>query len=446
MAKGNMLLGYARGSVGDVTFYRDGGLQRARARNRKPANPRSNKQQTQRALFANCVKFYKLTAAKFFKFAFENKAVNESDYNAFMRENVRRGVMMSRTAFYVEPYPALGNWLMSRGSLPTIDNANDDNTNAPMFDLGAPFASQPSATTTIAELSTAMIATGRYQVGDIITLIKYGADGEDIPSATPTQEYAQVFFNYYQFLIDPNNGNSFASIFGDLARFYLAKTTDGNLAIAFGSSSASANESWRLYWQGATVIHSRNTSTGLKVSTQELTVNPRYQDAITTALNDTNYISAVLADWDAQGLAILQGDGLDLQSGYALTAGTGLVELMTSATATEASWTETVDNEGVANPDDYTDGQYFRALTINTTYMSKQDKDSIIALINNSSNALVINDEVIDAEITATAGSGESAISINVTATEYPMLISDNSIAVRIGGSVLFTVTIHYGL
>lgn len=312
MAKGNMLLGYARGSVGDVTFYRDGGLQRARARNRKPANPRSNKQQTQRALFANCVKFYKLTAAKFFKFAFENKAVNESDYNAFMRENVRRGVMMSRTAFYVEPYPALGNWLMSRGSLSTIDNANDDNTNAPMFDLGAVATSQPTASTTIAELSTAMIATGRYQVGDIITLIKYGADGEDIPSATPSTEYAQVFFNYYQFLIDPNNANTFASIFGDLQRFHLEVTSQGNLAIAFGTSSGSADEEWRLYWQGATVIHSRNTATGLKVSTQELTVNPRYQDAINTAVTDTNYKSAVLADWNAEGLAILQGDGLDL--------------------------------------------------------------------------------------------------------------------------------------
>lgn len=48
MAKGNMLLGMSRGSVGDVTFYRSGGSQRARARNRKPANPMTVRQQTQR--------------------------------------------------------------------------------------------------------------------------------------------------------------------------------------------------------------------------------------------------------------------------------------------------------------------------------------------------------------------------------------------------------------
>lgn len=314
MAKGNMLLGMARGSVGDVTFYRDGGLQRARARNRQPNNPRSNKQQTQRALFANCVKFYKLTAAKFFKFAFENKKVNESDYNAFMRENLKRGVMMSKTAFYCEPYPALGNWLMSRGSLATIRNANDDNYNAPVFDLGAPYSEIPSRNITIGEISTAMVASGRYQVGDIITMVKYLSNGDEIPSATPDAEadLLQTNFVFWQFLVDPNNTKSFISLFGDVVRFYIDQTSQGNLAISFGSIAASGNEEWRIGYQATTIIHSRNTANGLLVSTQELTCNPRYTDAITTAATDATYKSAVLTDWQSSGLAILQGDGLDL--------------------------------------------------------------------------------------------------------------------------------------
>lgn len=314
MAKGNMLLGMARGSVGDVTFYRDGGLQRARSRNRQPNNPRSNKQQTQRALFANCVKFYKLTAAKFFKFAFENKKVNESDYNAFMRENLKRGVMMSKTAFYCEPYPALGNWLMSRGSLATLRNANEDNYNAPVFDLGAPYSAIPSRNITIGEISTAMVASGRYQVGDIITMIKYLANGDTIPSATPDADadLLQTNFVFWQFLVDPNNTNSFISLFGDVVRFYIDQTSQGNLAISFGSIAASGNEEWRIGYQATTIIHSRNTANGLLVSTQELTCNPRYTDAITTAATDATYKSAVLTDWQSSGLAILQGDGLDL--------------------------------------------------------------------------------------------------------------------------------------
>ncbi len=314
MAKGNMLLGMARGSVGDVTFYRDGGLQRARSRNRQPNNPRSNKQQTQRALFANCVKFYKLTASKFFKFAFENKKTNESDYNAFMRENLKRGVMMSKTAFYVEPYPALGNWLISRGSLSTIRNANDDNTNAPVFDLGASYSSIPAATITIGEISTAMVASGRYQVGDIITIVKYLADGDNIPNATPNAEgdYLQTVFAYYQFLVDPNNSNTFSSIFPSVPLFFITTTSNNSLAINYGYDAASAGEDWRAGYTSATVIHSRNTANGLLVSTQELTLNPRMTQAIETAATDATYKSSVLADWQSSGNAILQGEGLEL--------------------------------------------------------------------------------------------------------------------------------------
>lgn len=316
MAKGNMLLGYSKGSVGDVTFYRSGGSQRARARNRNPNNPRSTKQQTQRALFANCVKFYKLTVSKFFKFAFENKKTNESDYNAFMRENLKRGVMMSKTAFYVEPYPSLGNWLMSRGSLATIPNVNTDAYDQPIFDLGSAYSGIPAADITIGTISAAMVASGRYQVGDIITIVKYFADADDLPTATPNTETGtlQTNFQFWQFLVDPNASNTFASIFGDSALYHIVTTaTSGTLAIMYGPDNSSASgEDWRYGYNSTTVIHSRNTSNGLLVSTQELSCNERYIDAVATAAIDAAYKSAVLTDWSASGEAILQGEGLEL--------------------------------------------------------------------------------------------------------------------------------------
>lgn len=314
MAKGNMLLGYSQGSVGDVTFYRSGGSQRARARNRNPSNPRSGMQQTQRALFTNCVKFHKLAVAKFFKFAFENKKPNESDYNAFMRENLKRGVMMSRTAYNVESYIALGNWLLSRGSLPTIYNSNTDSTFAPVFDLGVPFTGTVTDEITIADMSTAMVASGRYQVGDIITIVNYRGQGLWIPNAYPNAVADQLSleFNYWQFLVDPNNTIAFDSILGDSPIFHAVKTANGTLAIMYGVDSASANSQWALDYETATVIHSRNTANGLIVSTQELTCNPNYTNAINTALTDATYKSAVLTDWSASGRAILQGEGLEL--------------------------------------------------------------------------------------------------------------------------------------
>lgn len=56
MATGNFLLGYGRRSIGDVTFYRSNGMQRARARNRNPRNPRSEKQSIQRMVLATASK------------------------------------------------------------------------------------------------------------------------------------------------------------------------------------------------------------------------------------------------------------------------------------------------------------------------------------------------------------------------------------------------------
>ena len=56
MASGNLLLGYGRNSIGDITLYRSGGMQRARARNRNPHNPRSASQAVQRMVLATAAK------------------------------------------------------------------------------------------------------------------------------------------------------------------------------------------------------------------------------------------------------------------------------------------------------------------------------------------------------------------------------------------------------
>lgn len=58
MAKGNMFLGMSRGSVGDVTFYRNRGNQVARARNRTPMNPKTEAQTIQRMILATASKAY----------------------------------------------------------------------------------------------------------------------------------------------------------------------------------------------------------------------------------------------------------------------------------------------------------------------------------------------------------------------------------------------------
>ena len=96
MARGNMFLSQARGKVGSVVFAVVKGQQTARVHNPKPANPRTFGQQAQRSLLANMTKFYKRGTSQFYKFAFEDKTVRESELNAFARNNMQRGVYMHR--------------------------------------------------------------------------------------------------------------------------------------------------------------------------------------------------------------------------------------------------------------------------------------------------------------------------------------------------------------
>lgn len=312
MAKGNMFLGYARGSVGDVTFYRDGGLQRARARNRRPANPRSNRQMTQRALFANAVKFHKLAVSKFFKFAFEDKRSNESDYNAFMRENLKRGVLISKTAFDTQDYPALGDWILSRGSLAEIYGVGIGETALQSMHFPLPVRDVTlSSDPTVAEISQALIsqAQGQWMVGDIITLVEVTAGKYDVPTATPTPRRYLTNFLLWQFIVDTSDTRTFKSVCQDF--FISNQTIDGvqRLCISVGVNAASAAEYWQQGLHQAGVIHSRVGDT-TQVSRCELVANANYRQAIEDAQADS-YVSAVLADWQASGEAILQGSLAD---------------------------------------------------------------------------------------------------------------------------------------
>lgn len=60
MSKGNLFLGFGRGSVGDVVFTRLNGEQVARARNRHPKNPQSPLQLLQRVCLKTATQAYSL--------------------------------------------------------------------------------------------------------------------------------------------------------------------------------------------------------------------------------------------------------------------------------------------------------------------------------------------------------------------------------------------------
>ena len=304
MAKGNMLLGMSRGSVGDVTFYRSGGSQRARARNRKPANPMTVRQQTQRAKFANAVKFHKQVTSNFFRFAYEDKKVNESDYNAFMRHNVGNSGFIGAMASKISSWPALGQWEVTSGSLPDITVSVTGSNKYFAAALGV-----TGAITTVGALSAALIAQGdTWREGDIFTVLLYRATAAASLPSVDTESAHVASAGYLQFILnsaDKTNLDTITAWVGDVEFGIKVDEVDG---FEVSGADSSFTTAWDNDLFQCAVIHSRNTAGGLLVSTQSMVAN-KPQLIIDSLTEGGTYYNAVLADWDAAAEAVLQGGG-----------------------------------------------------------------------------------------------------------------------------------------
>lgn len=339
MAKGNFLLGYARGSVGDVTFSRVKGNQVAKARNRNPANPNTIPQAMQRSLFADAVRFYTRGVQNAFKFAFERKLENESDYNAFMRLNVNRGVRIGKTPESM--YPAIGDWLVADGSITpplkldavsgsalgdyvagvyeAIDKAPspyDDGDPMPSATIALGFTTT-TAPSTVGALSTALKAQyPQLRDGDFVTILLIsqaftGTINDTFPSPGGYAEglMEDPAWSFAQFTIDEGSTADVDTIYHSAGtELIVSSVHDGASSIMLDRASQFVpvvGETYGTIAAGA-VIFSRQTSSGLLVSSAPLSRGYRYQQAVdycrTKAWEDF-----VMVDWGAADPAILQG-------------------------------------------------------------------------------------------------------------------------------------------
>lgn len=290
--KGNMFLGYARGSVGDVTFSRSKGQQVARARNRQPANPRTIAQSMQRSLFANTVKFHSKGVQQLFKFAFEDRRPSESDYNAFMRHNINASVRISKYASESALYPAIGKWMMSYGSLRAVDLKHGGGPNNNKWFMAAPSAN--SNMTTYGDFANVLRSDYGLMEEDIITIVHITAIGctaINMPSIYEPTGAQPVQWSFYQFRLDSTSSESVAGMM-----------SFDNGRIMFNRSNASTDS----YIQGFAIIFSRPRSEGLLVSTSYLIGNDAFE-TVFEAAQDSAYIEQVLNSWQTADQAILQG-------------------------------------------------------------------------------------------------------------------------------------------
>lgn len=249
MAKDNLFLGFGRGKVGDVVFYRSNGTQITRARNRNPRNPNSVPQRVVRAVNASVSRLYSI-GQEIFNHAFEGASTpadNQRRFNS-LNINLLRGLIAddlnsgrvdgaclarvgARGLSAAVPFNGMQ---LSSGKL--SNNAFEMKSDG-RFGMPEPLHSSPAVyTETVAEYATRI---GLVE-GDIYTFVMigtpatsgsqlayYGAEGE---AFNPCAAIFPFFFNYAQLIV---KAEAFTNT--DLI------TTDTKLGAIFGASDRGVN-------------------------------------------------------------------------------------------------------------------------------------------------------------------------------------------------------------
>ena len=170
MAKGNLILGTAKNSVGDVVMYRREGAQITRVRVRNVKNPKTGAQSFQRAIMAPIAKFYSpLSVVLERSFEGLSKAKSHNKFNQVNANLARKNkwALAKGTGFFPLPYQ------LSQGTVAPVSVAIQ--TSSVKVNLGFE-ATTDMENTTVGELSTIFKAMG-YKDGDVVTFISIVTDG-----------------------------------------------------------------------------------------------------------------------------------------------------------------------------------------------------------------------------------------------------------------------------
>lgn len=221
MAKDNLFLGQARGSIGDVTFYRMGGQQVSRARNRHPRNPQSILQLVQRIVAMTASRAYSLMI-QIVDHSFQYKSVGTGNQSEFMRQNVASlrdklaDIIANPTQEAVDTSSA-HNFSYPSQSLPPINEYIVSAGSLPSVDLRVPAVGE--AWRIWCRLGSG-VTTPTYQ--DICDGLGLQA-GDQLTFITATHDFSQAFgelyngFEYARIILSPASGDMSAAFFNGAA-------------------------------------------------------------------------------------------------------------------------------------------------------------------------------------------------------------------------------------
>lgn len=206
MSKGNMLLGLARGSVGDVTFYRRNAQQITRVRVRNVKNPKSPAQMGQRAIQRTAVQAYSVLKS-ICDHSFEGVSYGANSYSKFLSLNMdmlryeasNASSAGSNKSFVPSGFQGLAMmpFIISKGSLHSIGtlHSGDEFLGIELIETG----SLAPANITYQDVINLLGA----QQGDQVTIIR-------IPEPTtwgfPDEPLGRNMI-LTRFILDPGHGN-----------------------------------------------------------------------------------------------------------------------------------------------------------------------------------------------------------------------------------------------
>lgn len=308
MSKGSLFWSKASGKLGEVVLSQVKGQQISRAYQPKVANPRSTGQTVQRIRFSNAVKFYKHATQALFKFAYEDKRKNESDYNAFMRKNANMAAYVTRESYLNQFYPAIGNqFLLADGSLPSLP-LKSDNSLGLVISLGTDDFTN-NVNLTVADLSQRFIQLYNCQEGDILTFVEVVntdiSSLDDEPTKPTDWLINQIMIsstdtNILKDLFTAQNGHAFGTAEG----WHVKGETGQEKTLCCASSSVNGDNCVA----GAALIQSRNVAGQKLLVSRSYLVNNKYANQIYTESNYPNYVNRALNTWGRTQDAILQGN------------------------------------------------------------------------------------------------------------------------------------------
>lgn len=265
-----MLLGYARGKVGDLVFARRLGQQTTRAYNANPKDAKTRSQVTQRVKVANVIAMYR-ALKNICNHSFEGLDVGQTSYSAFVKANLT-GNKVSLTkeaasfgACVVAPY------LISRGSLPSIQvegTGADAVTNIAVGNLTI------SGTTTIGQFADALVANNAgIEYGDQLTYVSL------VQQTDANTSYPIVVAGIYEVTLNSSSTDKVRDFIPEVG------SSVKNGFLAHGALIGRGGFAW--------ILSRKPTGSSLMVSTQRLVLtSPDVYDQFATPDANTRAISS----------------------------------------------------------------------------------------------------------------------------------------------------------